>query len=553
MSSQHAARNNGANPGAKKRKCTPEELAARSRANGARSRGPTSAAGLEKCRTARQTHGLTNRIIRPLPTEDPQALAAKVQWWYDYYKPESPAAHLMTTMCAHSDVMIHRCYTFLAGHLGGQAGAVARDWEANRQRAVARAVETLATQPREGLAELRSFSHGCRWLLDRWSHYQSGLATYGYWPPKVWPEVLRVMFGADHHLDRIRDASPRGYLAVLYNLRCLPASELGEDQIIGLCAPRRRPRALQAKDLPAAIPAAAECRAWLQEVVAERIEKLQRLEASLRLGKERAALDGLIEKAALPEDGEASRQYLRYHGESCSKFLRTFDKLPRELQRAASGFYDFDEPAPADGTDEPQTLSPRERVPEGRVRAGAQPNPDASDGAEVQARATAPQNPDASEGAGGPAPDSANSPGGSGDTKPATVAAEPPGDGSPTPHVPDASGSALPAVAELPVEAATACPKQAAFPDGPSRALPAAAELSPGKAPAEAKRAAFPDGPGRASPAVSGIPPVAGDPSASVPAPRAGPEDPSQPGDRAPPAPRRDSARSRDGSPHAVP
>jgi hypothetical protein len=513
MSGQQAGTNGAASRGAKKPKCTPEELRARSRANGARSRGPTSAAGLEKCRTARQTHGLTSEIIRPLPTEDPDALAATVQWWYDYYKPQSPATHLMTRICAHSDVMITRCYTFLAGHLGGQAGAVARDWEANRQRAVARAVEMLATHPREGLARLRGLSHGCRWLLDIWSDYQSGLATYGYWPAKVWPEVIRVMFGADPHPDRIKHASPRAYLAVLFNLRCLPASELGEDQIIGLCAPKRRPRALQAKDLPAAIPAAAECRAWLQKVVAERIEKLQRLEASLRLGKERAELDGLIEKAALPEEGEASRQYLRYHGESCSKFLRTFPKLPQELKRDASGFYD-DEPAPAEGPDE------------------YPPDPDPSDP--------------------GPARDDSpvDCPVGSSPTAAAEASAE-------TSHdrpAPDGSSDALPAAAERTPDEEATRPDPPAFPDGPSRALPAAAELAVAEAAAGPDPPASPDGPGRALTAAIGVPHVVDDDAAPVRATCAARvKEPRLPDDRAPPGPPRDAPQSRDGSPHGVP
>jgi hypothetical protein len=517
MSSQQAGTNGTARQGAKKPKCTPEELRARSRANGARSRGPTSAAGLEKCRTSRQTHGLTSQFIRPLPNEDPHALAAKVQWWYDYYRPQSPAAHLMTTICAHSDVTIHRCYTFLASELGGQAGAVARDWEAARQRALARAVETLATDPREGLAELRSFSHGCRWLLSRWSDYQSGLATYGYWPANVWPEVIRVMFGADPHPDRITDAGARTYLAVLYNLRCLPEAELGEDQLIGFCAPRRRPPALQGKDLPAAIPAPAACRAWLQELVAERIAKLERLESSLRLGQERAELDRLIEKAALPEDDEASRQYLRYHGESCSKFLRTFDKLPRELQRDASGFYDDDEPAPTDRPDQPP-LDPSDP--------GPTPGP-ARDHSPVDSPV-------------GPSP---------------TGAAETSAETSQDRPAPDGPSDALPAAAELSPDEVATRPHPPAFPDGPSRALPPAAELAPDEAAADPNPPAFPDGPGRALPAVSGVRHVVGNSAAPlVRVVCAGRDEESPlPHDRAPPGPRRDSPQARDGRPHAVP
>jgi hypothetical protein len=496
MSGRNEGTNGAARQGAQNPKCTPEELRARSRANGARSRGPTTEAGLEKCRTARLTHGLRSQIVRPLPHEDADAIEAKVQWWYDYYQPQSPAAHLMTTICAHSDVMINRSYAFLAGHLGAQARHVAWDWEASRERRVAGAVEMLATQPREGLARLRSMAHGCRWLLKRWSDYQSGLANYGYWPAKAWPEVLRVLFGADPHPDQIKDAGPRAYLAALYNIRCLPESEMGEDQLIGLCAPRRRPPALLGKDLPATIPAPAACRAWLQNVVAKQIEDLTRHEVTLRLGKERAELDSLIERASLPDDDVASRQYLRYHGESCSKFLRSFARLPAELERAAAGFYD--EMAPADGPEEPPP-DPSEPEPEG----DPEPQP---------ARADSPVDSPA-----GPSPAAAAGSSGS-----AAASHDPP--------AADEPGGALSTKVELTPDEAVTRPDPAVFPDGPR--------------------------PGRAVPAVIGIPHVVGDHAAPVRTARAGrAEEPGIPRDRSPPGlgPPRAAPQSRDGSPLAVP
>jgi hypothetical protein len=108
----------GETSGSRKRKLTKEELAAISRANGAKSRGATSPEGAARARRGNYRHGLRCEVL-PLQTEDGGAIAQTVHNWYDYYRPNSPIAHTIVKMCAQSDIMLDRCYTFLGTALDG--------------------------------------------------------------------------------------------------------------------------------------------------------------------------------------------------------------------------------------------------------------------------------------------------------------------------------------------------------------------------------------------------------------------------------------------------
>jgi hypothetical protein len=418
--------------------------------------------------------------------------------------------------------MIQRCNNFFDSHMAQQMGAVAQVWEETRQAAVNLGIAKLATLPREGLAELRSLGHGCRWLLGRWSEYQKALVTYGYWPTPVWRNVVRVL-GCDANPERIADGGARVLLAVVYNLLCHPAPN--EELITTLLAPERRPLELRGDELARALPAPAAARTWLQTFVAEQINELQQLELSLRLGKDRADLERLLEQASLPGETAASRVYVRYHGESCSRFLRTIDKLPKELDRAASGFYD-DLRAAVGIDDEGNDDEPPPDPPDQTLFPGESPG--------------APPIPSESE------PES------NGDDQ---IGPEPSGAAGPdASELRDSPGSGLPAAVELPVDDAATRPDEPAFPDGPSRAFPAATEPPLDEAATDSDQPVFPDGPGRAVPSVIGIPHLVGDHAAPVRVASTGRDDATPvPHERAPPGPGRDSPQSRDGSPHAVP
>jgi hypothetical protein len=469
MSKQHTAAAGATDSRSKKRKLTKEELAAISRANGAKSRGATSATGAARARRGNYKHGLACAIL-PQATEDVAAVAQTVHNWYDYYRPNSPIAYTLVKMCAQSDVMLSRCYTFLETVIGGHGKEVLHAWQQSRRDFVDEAVALLPTEPVQAVAMLRRRSDGCQWLREQWTGCQDGLLRYGYWPMKMWPEVVRLT-GADCDLDRI-GAREESFWMALYNFQCQPVPARG--QIVALCAPERRPAGLGHLRLPEALPGPEECRQRLCGMVAKTIDELCRLEAELRMSNDRADLEFVLKKTLVPHDCESSRQFLRYHKEWGSLFFRASRVLPLALQRDASGFFDDlgaayeDEPPP-----EPEPEPPAPGDPEPGSHADGDSGPGRAPADKGHA----------------PAPEA---------TPPAAPAAEAVAQCEAVGEESlrsDHAGGALPASADATVGEAAAAPERVGFPDPPSSALPAAAERAVAEAGGAPDRVGFPDPP----------------------------------------------------------
>jgi hypothetical protein len=431
---QKAALAAAKNPRSKQKKCTPEELAAIARANGARSRGATSPEGAARARRGNYKHGLSCEIL-PLETEDGGAIAETVRGWYGYYRPNSPAAHTLVKMLAHSDIMLDRCYAFLGTALGTQGKEVIGAWEEGRQTLLACCVGLFPTAPDQAIIKLKTFGHGCRWLLDAWTRHQDGLLRYGYWPLEIVPDLVRL-HGANPDVDQI-GASPDAYMMALFSYQCQPRPAV--ERIAELCAPHRRPVTLAHLPLPAALPGPEECRQQLRTMVAETIEELQSLELTLRMGNDREDLERVLKLALVLNDDGSSRQFLRYHREWGARFFRAYGILPQTLARDAAGFFD-DLAASDEEDDEPPPDAPRPNDPEpGSVMPSeSDPAPTANATASAATASAAPQ---AGE-------------------RPEAALDEPEAAASPE--------SALPASAGLSPVGADGAPNPGAFPDPPS-------------------------------------------------------------------------------------
>src|SRR5258705_4904520 len=75
---------------------TSEQRSAISRANGARSKGPTTDAGKSISSRNSLKHGMTAKKIA-LPNEDPAAVAARAEEWDGHFRPVSPDARILLT------------------------------------------------------------------------------------------------------------------------------------------------------------------------------------------------------------------------------------------------------------------------------------------------------------------------------------------------------------------------------------------------------------------------------------------------------------------------
>src|SRR5258705_12794988 len=86
---------------------TPEQRAATSRRNGARSRGPKTDAGKLISRRNALKDGLCARTVT-LPNEDPAAVADRNREWADHFRPTSPDACFLLEECVRATLLADR-------------------------------------------------------------------------------------------------------------------------------------------------------------------------------------------------------------------------------------------------------------------------------------------------------------------------------------------------------------------------------------------------------------------------------------------------------------
>src|SRR5947199_6713148 len=87
---------------------TAEERAEISRRNGARSKGPKTAAGRAASSRNSTKHGMRAKAL-VMANENPKVVAARVAGWNDHYRPQSPAAQHLVNQCVAATLLADRC------------------------------------------------------------------------------------------------------------------------------------------------------------------------------------------------------------------------------------------------------------------------------------------------------------------------------------------------------------------------------------------------------------------------------------------------------------
>src|SRR3954469_7215125 len=107
---------------------TPEQRAATSRANGARSKGPTTDAGKSIASRNSLTHGMTAKKII-LPNEDPEIVADRSREWADHFRPQSPDARHLLDECVRATIRADRYHRAHDTAVADQMLEVEDEWE----------------------------------------------------------------------------------------------------------------------------------------------------------------------------------------------------------------------------------------------------------------------------------------------------------------------------------------------------------------------------------------------------------------------------------------
>jgi hypothetical protein len=284
-----------------------------------------------------------------LPTEDPEAITAREQQYYDYYEPQSPAAYYFVDMMITAERLANRCEDAHDAALASNSDEVGDAFEQSRSDMVAAQAALLETQPAEAVAALRRSEHGCAYMVQELTEAAAMLAAAGSWPLETAAHVVHL-FGAFADPERI-GGNETGYRLFVSNLKCRPQDPAAVEALVLLSAPARRPAVLHAVDLACWVPAADVCRQWLHELLNAEVASLRLLEEALRAGKDGAARHRVMTMAKMLPEGDLSRQYLRYRKEADARFLKGHRELLAALEQDAARAEDNDDEERDDDAD----------------------------------------------------------------------------------------------------------------------------------------------------------------------------------------------------------
>src|SRR3954453_20283561 len=140
-------------------KKTAEERAEISRANGRKSRGPTSPEGGAAASRIALRHGMRAKTLT-MAHEDSAMIAERTASWNDHYRPNSPAAQHLVNLCVAATLQSDRCQLAHDSALADQVEEAAGAWEQSRWDEVAEAWKGLVQDPGETVASLERSGHG---------------------------------------------------------------------------------------------------------------------------------------------------------------------------------------------------------------------------------------------------------------------------------------------------------------------------------------------------------------------------------------------------------
>src|SRR4051794_3803837 len=171
-----------------------EERAQISRSNGRKSRGPKSDQGKRISSRNSYRHGRrTESLAIVMAHEDPDDVAARIDDWYGFYKPRSPAARHATDRCIASTFAFDRSQLAHDSILADQVDKASVDFHLDREAAADDAWAGRLVDPAAALDALRSNGHGVRRLIDSWRWLGGRLEECGCWSPPEAAELARLL------------------------------------------------------------------------------------------------------------------------------------------------------------------------------------------------------------------------------------------------------------------------------------------------------------------------------------------------------------------------
>jgi len=309
---------------------TTEQRAEISRNNAKKSTGPKTAEGKANSRKNALKHGMRAQVLA-LPNEDPEAIAARSDEWFDYYKPQSPAAKQLVNECVRATILSDRVATFHDNILAGQVRNAVRDWDVAHEGQAVDLNERFDTNPVEARKELLRTTHGRHMMIVRWKSLRETLKTQGYLDDPQADEAVYLL-GATLDLD-VLQRNPTAYNAFLYNH--IAHKDSKDVEIALLLTPKYVPDACKRQQETEPFPDRESARAALLAIVEAEIAS--HYDAKRELNEKYDMPERLEAEACamIIRDEKIAKNYLRYQAEARNGFHKALGRLMKTLESDA--------------------------------------------------------------------------------------------------------------------------------------------------------------------------------------------------------------------------
>ncbi len=343
---------------------------AANRANAQKSTGPRTEAGKAISRLNGLTHGCA-AATAVLPGENAEELQARVETWFEELDARSDTERTLVETAVHAAWRVERCRKAENAALSKKVLLAGEAFDADLFAKLKHLTGTTSALVNDGqgtVYELRSFSLGCRWLIEQWENIGRGIIQNGRLDESQIFDLLQLQgLRPTGHLD-----SPVTGLWLSYAL----ASHLGPrkadperlDYFFTLTYPGedrmakgeyRRRTAKQYANLPERADANAALLAQIEAILDELKQRLSEVEA-----REEQLRELTIQEAAFDASNEGMKRQRYELGHQrvllgCLKELRNVRKDRVESDEpSASPVPVTPEPAPA--PTEPKPAAPTE-------------------------------------------------------------------------------------------------------------------------------------------------------------------------------------------------
>jgi hypothetical protein len=194
--------------------------------------------------------------------------------------------------------------------------------------------------PMKALKDLELFTAGCQWLIDRWEDLLHKLDQPEKWSLEDIQEAIYLQ-GFVPEIMTLGGCT-MGWKTYFFGLLCRDDPDW--DTVKALREPPCVPYALRDRYAGDKLPSPKFCCDWLAEIIAQRLSKLRRLEASMRAVQTNTPAE-IAARSMILNDPDDARIFLRYHTEARNAFVRNFTLLEKTLKQDAACGLNDDPPA----------------------------------------------------------------------------------------------------------------------------------------------------------------------------------------------------------------